>query len=77
MTINLANTLLIRRKHFGKRGIPKAVMYRKNVFDPSSDLEAAIEAYGAENVKRFIDAIERKRQNELAEHPDNFRAWPL
>lgn len=74
----LPQTLLIRQtKHSAKRGIPAAVAYRTNVYDPASALEAIIEAYGADNVKRFIDTIQRRRESEMAEYPENFKRWEL
>ncbi len=77
--MQFAPTLLIRLSKRGKAkvGMPKAIMYRNNIFDPASDLEALIEAYGANNVKRLVDTIEARRNNELAEHPGNFKVWEL
>lgn len=64
MTHTLSNTIKVRtNKHPAKRGISKAIAYRNNIFDPASDLEAMIEAYGDKVVHRVIEAIMRKRES--------------
>ena len=58
-----ALTLRIRRKPAApKRGIPKAIAYRMHIFDPASDVEAMIEAYGAATIHRVIDRIVELRE---------------
>lgn len=60
----LSTTIKVRtNKHPAKRGISKAIAYRNNIFDPASDLEAMIEAYGAKTILRVLAAIERKRNS--------------
>lgn len=60
----LSATIKVRtNKHPAKRGISKAIAYRNNIFDPASDLEAMIEAYGSRTVLRVLEAIERKRNS--------------
>lgn len=61
-THTLSPTIKVRtNKHPARRGISKAIAYRNNIFDPASDLEAMIEAYGDKTIRRVIDAIMRKR----------------
>ena len=51
-------TLKIRRKPAApRRGISKAIAYRSHIFDPAGDMEAIIEAYGADTAHRLIDRI--------------------
>lgn len=60
--MSIPSTIKVRtNKHPARRGISKAIAYRNNIFDPASDLEAMIEAYGEKTIHRVIDAIMRKR----------------
>jgi len=69
MANTLPTTLKVRiNKHPAKRGICKAVAYRNNIFDPVSDIEALIEAYGANEVKRFVDLINDRRKMVNSKH---------
>lgn len=75
---SLPSTLLIRQtKKKPKIGMPLAVQFRNNVFDPVTHLEAMVEAYGAENVHSFLNLIEARRNEEQREHPENFKRWEL
>lgn len=62
MTILSATIKVRTNKNPGKGiGISRAQAYRRNIFDPASDLEAMIEAYGDKVIIRVIEAIMRKR----------------
>lgn len=70
--------LLIRlTKHKTRRtnGIPKAVGYLNAIFDPASEIEALIEAYGADRLKRMVDHIETHRVAEYNANPEHFKVW--
>lgn len=75
---SLPSTLLIRQtKRKPKIGMPLAVQYRNNVFDPVTHIEALIEAYGAANVQSFVNLVEARRNEEQRKHPENFKPWRL
>lgn len=70
--------LLIRlTKHKTRRtnGIPKAVGYLNQIFDPASEIEALIEAYGAAKLQAMVRYIEAKRLEEYNTNPDHFKLW--
>lgn len=77
--MTLPSTLLIRTsKHrTGKQGAPRAVQYRNGVLDSRSDLEAMIEGYGLAFVLEAARTIQRRRDHEQRQQPENFKHWSL
>lgn len=56
-------------KSIAKIGLSKASQYRNNVFSVASDLEAMIDAYGAENLISMVCTI----NSDIKEHGHSVR----
>lgn len=57
---NNTKPMRVIAKPMAKIGLHKAVHYRSGLFSFASDLEAMVDAYGAENVSRFALLIKEQ-----------------